>query len=227
MLRINRIKAISRTEVTNYGFDYSFGKGLNLISSHINTRGKSSVLLVVYYCLGLEEIIGGRGKKTLTSVFKNYVKDANDVSHTVLESEAWLEISNGSEIVSLRRTAENLISVYFSPLDNAHSPKTYREDMYVHSPNSTTSSRGFHAFLEKFIGFELPLVPSNDGNEYKLYMQLLFSGMFIEQKRGWADIFSAMPIILRNEVTFSISVPSTDWSPLTHKWIWPISKKRK
>ena len=86
-------------------------------------------------------------------------------------------------------------TVYHSSLDCIHNPETYVEDMYNHSANSTTSTKGFHAFLEKFIGLELPLVPSNDGVEYKLYMQLLFSVIFIEQKRGWADLFSAMPVL--------------------------------
>lgn len=201
MLRINRIKAISRTESGNYGFDFELSDGLNLISSNTNTKGKSSAILAIYYCLGFEEIIGGRGKKTLTSVYKTVVKDDNDNAHAVLESEAWIEISNGVDIVSIRRTAEmegrneNLITVYHSNLDCVHNRNTYVEDMYVHSANSTTSSKGFHAFLEKFIGLDLPLVPSNDGIEYKLYMQLLFSVIFIEQKRGWADLFSAMPVL--------------------------------
>lgn len=201
MLEINRIKAISRTESGTYGFDYSLSEGLNLISSNINTRGKSSVLLAIYYCLGLEEIIGGRGKKTLTSVYKTAVEDENHISHRVLESEAWIEITNGLDIISVKRTAEmegrneNLITVYHSNMESVYKPETYVEDMYVHSANATTSTIGFHAFLEKFIGFNLPRVPSNDGAEYKLYMQLIFSGIFIEQKRGWADIFSAMPVL--------------------------------
>lgn len=201
MLRINRIKAVSRTDSGNFGFDYSLSNGLNLISSNDNTKGKSSAILAIYYCLGFEEIIGGRGKKTLTAVYKSVVKDEKGASHTVLESEAWLEITNGQDVVSIKRTAEmegrneNLITVYHSNFDGIHNPETYVEDMYIHSPNSTTSSKGFHAFLEKFIGLELPQVPSNDGSEYKLYMQLLFSSIFIEQKRGWADIFSAMPVL--------------------------------
>ena len=118
-----------------------------------------------------------------------------------MESEAWIEITNGVDVISIKRTAEmegrneNLITVYHSSLDCTHNPETYVEDMYIHSANSTTSAKGFHAFLEKFIGLELPLVPSNDGAEYKLYMQLLFSVIFIEQKRGWADLFSAMPVL--------------------------------
>lgn len=201
MLKINRIKAISRTDGGEYGFDYALSAGLNLISSAENTKGKSSAILAIYYCLGFEEIIGGKGKKILTSVYKTVVEGKDKGTYNVLESEAWLEISNGSEVVTIKRTAEminrneNLVTVYHSNMDSAHDPKTYVEDMFVHSAHSTTSSKGFHAFLEKFIGFDLPNVPSNDGSEYKLYMQLLFSGMFIEQKRGWADLFSAMPVL--------------------------------
>lgn len=201
MLRINRIKAISRTESGEYGFDYALYAGLNLISSDENTKGKSSAILAIYYCLGLEEIIGGKGKKTLTSVYKTVVEGSDNGTYNVLESEAWLEISNGTDTVTIKRAAEmanrneNLITVYHSNMDMAHDPKTFVEDMYVHSPHSTTSSKGFHKFLESFIGLDLPTVPLNDGSEYKLYMQLLFSGLFIEQKRGWADLFSAMPVL--------------------------------
>ena len=201
MLKINRIKAVSITEDGNYAFDYKLHSGLNLISSQINTRGKSSAILAIYYCLGFEEIIGGRGMKTLTSVYKNVVKDSKDHTHDVLESEVWLEMSNGKEVVTLMRSAkmigrnENLISVHYCNMESVGNPGIYVEDMYVHAQRSTTSEKGFHNFLEKFIGFELPLVPTGDGNEYKLYMQLLFSVMFIEQKRGWADLFSAMPIL--------------------------------
>jgi hypothetical protein len=201
MLKINRIKAISKTEDADFGFDYVLKDGLNLISSNTNTRGKSSAILTIYYCLGFEEIIGGKGSKTLTSVYKTELEDNNGMSHNVLESRAWLEITNGSDTVTVMRAGklsgrrDNLITVYYSDMDSVYNSDTNVEDMYVHIANSTTSLKGFHNFLEKFIGFELPIVPSNDGTEYKLYMQLLFSVIFIEQKRGWADLFSAMPIL--------------------------------
>lgn len=246
MLKINRIKAISRTDGGEYGFDYTLSAGLNLISSAENTKGKSSAILAIYYCLGLEEIIGGKGKKILTSVYKTVVEGEDKGTYNVLESEAWLEISNGSEVVTIKRAAEminrneNLITVYHSNMDTAHDPKTYVEDMYVHSAHSTTSSKGFHAFLEKFIGFDLPNVPSNDGSEYKLYMQLLFSGMFIEQKRGWADLFSAMPVLgikdaKKRVVEYILSLDTlsnerkraslkTQEAEITHQWNLLISE---
>lgn len=201
MLKINRIKGVSKTLNTNYGFDYTLLDSLNLISSKNNTRGISSVLVTIYYCLGFEEIIGGKGMKTLTSVYKSNIVDESEVSYRVIESEAWLEITNGAEVVTIFRSgkkdsrSENLITVYHSDLDSIFNPDVYVEDMYIHSQNSTTSKKGFHNFLEKFMGLNLPYVPTSDGKEYKLYMQMIFSGIFIEQKRGWADLFSAMPIM--------------------------------
>jgi hypothetical protein len=59
---------------------------------------------------------------------------------------------------------------------------------------AATGEKGFHAFLEDFLHMELPLVRASDGNERKLYLQVVFSSMFIEQKHGWADILSGMPI---------------------------------
>lgn len=200
MFKINRVKAISYTENDRFGFDYKFDTKLNLVSSSTNTKGKSSVLVAIYYCLGFEEIIGGKGKKTLTPVYKTEIKDENGEIHKVLQSEVWLEITNGYEAVTVMRSAEiegrneNLITVYYGSLDEIDDKNISFEDMYVHEKNSAVSAKGFHTFLEKFIGFELPQIPSSDGKEYKLYMQLIFSGLFIEQKRGWADLFSAMPI---------------------------------
>ncbi len=42
----------------------------------------------------------------MTSVYKTVVEDDEQTTHTVLESEAWIEITNGVDVVSVRRTAE-------------------------------------------------------------------------------------------------------------------------
>lgn len=199
-LQINKVKILIKTNNGNYGFYESFKKGLNFIASENNTCGKSSILAAIYYCLGMEEIIGGRGEKVLTSVYKNYIEDEED-TFVVLESGAYLEIFNGNQIVTIYRSAKmanrdsKLITVFYSEIDKINLPETYREDMYVHMPNSAVNKMGFHTFLEKYIGLDLPLVSTSDDSERKLYLQLIFSCMFIEQKRGWADIFSGMPIL--------------------------------
>jgi predicted nucleic acid-binding Zn-ribbon protein len=198
MLNINRLKIVIKTVEKNYIFDEHFKKGLNFIASRNNTCGKSSILAAIYYCLGFEEILGGRGEKVLTSVYKSAIQDADEVI-PVLESEMYLEISNGSETIVIYRTGKNenrdnrLITVYFDTIDNMFLPEVGTEDMYVHMPYAATNKRGFHTFLEDFLQLSLPYIPSYDDSERKLYLQLIFSSMFIEQKQGWGDILAGMP----------------------------------
>ena len=185
-----------------YGLDESFKEGLNFVESEENTCGKSSILAAIYYCLGLEQILGGVagiGGKVLTSVFKNNIDDNKD-SWNVTESGIYLEISNGSEVVTIYRNvkAENkddrLVTVFYSKYDSISDPETPNEDFYVNIQYSATRQRGFHTFLENFLHLNLPLVHTSDGSERKLYVQLVFSAMLIEQKHGWSGILSGMPI---------------------------------
>lgn len=45
------------------------------------------------------------------------------------------------------------------------------------------------------MGLNIPLVPATDGIDRKLYLQLIFSVFFIEQKKGWSSIYSGMPYL--------------------------------
>ncbi|MBB6671261.1 hypothetical protein [Cohnella nanjingensis] len=200
MLRINRLKIEINTSNGLYGFDEEFNGGLNFIASEDNTRGKSSIIASIYYCLGFEEIIGGKGEKVLTSVYKSRLEDG-DAVWPVLESGAYLEITNGLEVITIYRAAKmenrdnKLITVYHASINKLRESAVFYEDMYVHMPNSATNIKGFHRFLETFLHIELPLVPATDDVTRKLYLQLIFAGMFIEQKHGWADILSGMPVL--------------------------------
>lgn len=203
MLRINRLRVEINTVNGVYGIDTSFSSGLNFIASEDNTCGKSSILAAIYYCLGLEQIIGGTGgigSKVLTSVFKSEIED-NHNSYRVLESGAYLEISNGHDTVTIYRNIvseskdNRLVSVYYSTYDAIKDQKTQVSDFYVNIQNAATSEKGFHNFLEEFLHISLPMVGTSDGNERKLYLQIIFSAMFIEQKHGWSDILSGMPVL--------------------------------
>lgn len=77
MLRINRIRIEIATEKGLCGFDTELNHGLNFLTSQENTCGKSSILAAIYYCLGLEEILGGRTEKVLTSVYKSQIEVDN------------------------------------------------------------------------------------------------------------------------------------------------------
>ena len=65
----------------------------------------------------------------------------------------------------------------------------------MNQPNAATNEAGFHKFLEDFLHLNLPMVQATDNSQRKLYLQLIFSCMFIEQKHGWSDLFSGMPIL--------------------------------
>lgn len=203
MLRINRLRIEINTINGVYGFDSPFHNGLNFIASPDNTCGKSSILAAIYYCLGFEQIIGGVGgigNKVLTSVFKSSIEDDGQ-SWAVTESGAYLEITNGNETITIFRSAvasdnrdNRLITVYYGNYESIGDPQIQSEDMFVNVTNSATSEKGFHTYLEEFLHLELPEVRTSDDNERKLYLQVIFSSIFIEQKHGWSDLFSGMPI---------------------------------
>ncbi len=203
MLKINKLRVEINTVNGLYGIDATFHSGLNFIASSDNTCGKSSILAAIYYCLGLEQIIGGAGgigNKVLTSVFKSAIEDGGK-SWSVTESGAYLEISNGNETITIYRNAlasnnrdNRLVTVYHGDYNSITDPNISCEDMFVNVTNSATSEKGFHTYLEEFLHLGLPEVRTSDDNERKLYLQVVFASMFIEQKHGWSDIFSGMPI---------------------------------
>lgn len=203
MLKINRLKIVIKTIEGEFGFDNTFDKKINFIASRGNTRGKSSCIEAIYYCLGLEELIGGKGEKALKPVFRDRLEYQNKEIF-VLESEFYLEIMNeNKEIRTIHRTAKkegynsDLVKVYFGSITESLKEIVKYDDMYVHSQGAATNPKGFHTFLEKFIGLNLPIVPTYDDNERKLYLQIIFSGIFIEQKKGWADLFACLPTYMK------------------------------
>lgn len=89
MLRIDRIRIEIQTGEGLYGFDERLYDGLNFLASGDNTCGKSSILAAVYYGLGFEEIIGGRGEKVLSSAYKTYIESGGK-RLAVLETKVYL-----------------------------------------------------------------------------------------------------------------------------------------
>lgn len=203
MFRVNRLKILVKTAFGEFGFDNTFEKKINFIASTINTRGKSSCIEAIYYCLGLEELIGGKNEKALKPVFRDKLEYGNK-EIKVLETEFYLEIQNKEKVIkTIYRAAKkealssSLIRVFNGSIEDVFVGKCISEDMYVHSAGAAVNQRGFHRFLEEFIGINLPAVPAYDDVDRKLYLQVLFSAMFIEQKRGWSDLFACLPTYLK------------------------------
>lgn len=204
MLKINRLKIIITTAQKKFGFDEKFNEGVNLISSYENTKGKSSIIESIYYCLGIEELIGGRNDKILKSVFRSKI-EFNNIEYVPLDCKFYLEIENSKkEVVTINRNTSKisiqdskLITVYEGNIDESISGKSNFEEYYTNLPGAATQKRGFHVFLENFLDWELPEIPTYDEVERKLYMQVVFASMFIEQKRGWSDILIGIPNIFK------------------------------
>lgn len=202
MLKINKIKFEVNTNSGLYGAKYEFSNGLNIIRAN-NTSGKSSLFQAITYCLGFEEIIGGRNEKTMQSVFRDQVEYPKDSFHKVIQSFVYLEIENSeNEIVTIKRSVisnsdrkPQLVDVYFGKLiDDSESIIPESKPMYIHDKGGATDEiYGFHLFLENFLNWSLPYVLTNSGDSKKLYIQQIASSFMIEQKSGWSDFFATMP----------------------------------
>ena len=201
MLQINRVKCIIVTANDGrFGFDHYFSKGLNLIASTENTKGKSSIIESIYYCLGVEELLGGINEKALTPVYKTAIDYGEKKNILPIKTSFYLEvINNRKDIITINRdvehtsTSNNLIKVFMGDMDSTLEGKCDFEEMFVNTPGGATSNKGFHKFLEEYIGWELPNVPTFEDSDRKLYIQTVFSAMFIEQKRGWSGLLATIP----------------------------------
>ena len=205
MLKVQRLKIIIYTEDGRYGFDHKFNTGLNIIASENNTSGKSSIVNCLYYVLGFEQLIegSGTGSKTLSQALTKQilVDDLIGKELPVLESEVQAELSNGRDVITVRRFAkhekkkDNLITVYNSTIDDMFLPSVEIKEMYVLMPGAAKNTLGFHTFLESFLEMTLPDVSMTNGSECKLYLQEIFGALFIEQKHGWGGFLNGVPYL--------------------------------
>ena len=79
-MKINNINAVitgyDNSALRNYGFTYQFTSGLNILTGD-NSSGKSTIFACIYYCLGLEQLIGSKGVKALPPVLHQQIKMGN------------------------------------------------------------------------------------------------------------------------------------------------------
>ena len=198
-----RIRALKINIVTNKGLYgtplIKFEDGLTIIKG-FNSTGKSTLFQSILYCLGLEELIGGKNEKTMQSVLKSEILDnESNIEANVIESNVMLEIE-GTQTVTVRRyinsetKASSLVEVFDGKFLTEPNNYDY-QPMYVHDKGAAVDENifGFHSFLEKFIGWDLPNVQYKDGLLRKLYLQNIFPSFIIEQKAGWTDFLATIP----------------------------------
>lgn len=190
-------------DVKDFGRRLNFKKGLNLVVGD-NTTGKTSLVKCLYYVLGMEELIDGKtGAESMDkSVSSKFIyKDSDGQQHEwfVVQSAVYVQLRNEEgEVLTIRRYIKidnlrsSILHVWEKPLDEISDGDNGRE-YYVHSMNDhdVEYNVGFYGLLSKFTKLPIQMVPArNNDNGTKLYLQTLYSLMFIEQTRGWSDFLA-------------------------------------
>ncbi|MCX5228989.1 hypothetical protein [Streptomyces sp. NBC_00233] len=197
-----RIEAVSINSVTTGGvvkFSTRFGQGLTVIRAQ-NSSGKTLLLNSMMYALGLEGTLKPGKQGVLTTALTRSVR-VNGTERPVNQSWIDLEVSNGTKFITVRRypvppegIKADLITVWEGPLLSDPPVETPEPRYYYVGRGGTAQNEaGFHHFLAKFLEWELPSVPTYNGKEVPLYLQVLASLFFVEQKQGWSGIVPRMP----------------------------------
>jgi len=213
MFKINKLRAEILTDksadITDlYGFEIPFEQGLNIIAGP-NSRGKTTINTCIYYALGMEELLGAHNEKALDKALKEEFTvrpgpNEDGIVYKVISSKIFLEIENENrDIICLERfikpSTEEVkttnIMVHFSPFDHINDEKTSKGAFFVNARGNNEDQNGFYSFLAQFINIDLPVVSnsSRSDNYSPLYLQTIFSALFIEQTKGWSDFFATMP----------------------------------
>lgn len=168
----------------------AFQDGCNIILTNSNTQGKSSVINSLAIALGFDELVKGNVSALVNDTIKIQGAD-----QPIASAYVYLQIENEKgDFFSIKREIRPDLSkgvaVVRSPLSEWNDDLC--EEYYLGS-GSYNDTRGFHRALSEFIGFPEIKVVSQDDAEMRLYLEYIFSAIFIEQKRGWADIMSNSP----------------------------------
>ncbi len=198
-LRIRRLKLMASTLNGQYGADLIFPDGLVLLHLH-NTRGKSTALKSIIYCLGLERMFGNVSQAPLTPAMTSKLKDG-DREWEVVESWAYLQIQNREgRHATLRRkvTGEGgqdrkVVDIWELGIDEVQGGHAPSVPHFALDPGSAQHERGVAAWLAQFIGWELPQVVHHDGSLGLLYIECMLSLFFVEQSQGWTTIQAGTP----------------------------------
>ncbi|WP_316753901.1 AAA family ATPase [Pedobacter gandavensis] len=213
MFKINKLRVEILTDKSEnindlYGFEFSFNQGFNIIAGP-NSRGKTTINSCIYYALGMEELLGAHNEKALDKALKEEfsIHTHEEVNYKVQFSKVLLEIENDQKKIScLERyikvnndgSKTTNIGVYHSTLENLYVEKntnTAHEIYFLNSRGNNDDPNGFYSWLGDFAGLVIPSVSnSSRSSKYSpLYLQIVFSALFIEQTKGWSEFFATMP----------------------------------
>lgn len=193
-MRINSVKtsitAGTEEGFKEFGFDHSFAPGLNILTGD-NSSGKSTILSCIYYCLGMEQLMGSKGTNALSPALHQAL-NFDGHSYDIYESKCSVIITaNDGNEYSLTRRIRSSEDITLNEITIFDGIKTFSK--FVHSARDHRD-QGFYQWLAEVNALEICNVESFNGESTKpLYMQYVFALAFIEQTKGWSDLFSMMP----------------------------------
>lgn len=200
MIRIRDLRLRAYTSDKIFGADLPFRAGLNVVYAG-NTSGKSTCLQAIIFALGLERSLGPQLDVPLPYAMRERIHQHKDEEYSpVVQSFVEVEIENRAKlVVRIRRDVvggadPKLIRTWIQEPNGQY---TQQRDFFVHDPGAAQREDGFHSFLAKILGWDLPLVPRFDGSESLLYLEAIFPMLFVEQKRGWSLVQGPFPTYLR------------------------------
>lgn len=201
MLEIKRLKIVAKTATGDFGVDIPFKSGLFILRVE-NTHGKSTCMNAIAYALGMEKALGlADVKLPFPPSLTKEIEDENGIELPVISSMVLLEVANnaGSTATIKRQilgvAEDNTAFIYPSTIDNIN--EGLSQKLFLHREGDTTRSLGFYYWLSKFVGWNLPTVPTVDGREAPLYPAVFFPTWFVEQKKGWTSIQATTPLFLK------------------------------
>jgi len=202
-IRILAHRYDDRNTIKKFGRKLKFTDGLNLVVGD-NTSGKTSLVKCLYYVLGMEQLIDGKTgpnsmDKCVSSVFRHKESEGQEHEWYVVDSAIYVQLHNTEgNCITIRRFIKtdnlrsNVLCVWNKPMEEISEGDNGRE-YFVHYENDHIDDYdvGFYGLLSNFANLPILTVPArNSDNGTKLYLQTLFSLMFIEQTRGWSDFMA-------------------------------------
>lgn len=195
MLALNLVNLdiVSRTVDGDFSISIPFEEGLNIIRAE-NSSGKSTCVNAIAYGLGLEAILGPSRKRPFPKSLYDVIfkSKSNEEPYNVIRSYISLKIKNEDGLfATLTRDVKG--SSNRITIEQKGKSKDYFLGSAGPDIGSAKSELGFHNWLAKFIGWNLPNVVTFDGRISTLYLECIFPLFFIEQKRGWSEIQANTP----------------------------------
>ncbi|NKC29894.1 ATP-binding protein [Falsiroseomonas selenitidurans] len=202
-LRLRHLRLRAITSAGPYGADIPFKPGLNVIWAN-NTKGKSTCMQAMLYVLGLEKMLSPRREVPLPHAMTSYLRGDDESQLDILRSWVELEIENGAgDIATVRRAVRDesvdnrLVTVWFGPMLTSPGARSDSRLFFVRDGGAFQREDGFLYFLERFIGWQMPMVRKFEGPEGKLPLETVFPLFWVEQKVGWSAIPAAIPTYMR------------------------------